>query len=340
MGVFLLIVLILIIALVVCNIKIVNQGYAYVIETLGKYSGTWYEGLHVKIPFIQTVVRKTSLKEQVLDFPPQSVITKDNVTMKIDSVVFMQVFDPKLFTYGVENPISGLQNLSATTLRSIIGEMELDQTLSSREEINNKMQAILDNATDQWGIKVTRVEIKDITPPHEIEEVMTKQMKAERERRQTVLEAQAHKEAVVSRAQGDKEAKVLAAEAERAAQIALAEGKAKSIELVYQAEANGIKELKKAGIDDSILKLRSIEALKVVADGRATKIYMPTDLAKSVSSLGLVQESLGIGDAMKIDMSEKEKAHLDEDVCCEDNGNLGKEASITTRRIVNDLKIK
>lgn len=340
MGVFLLILLILIIALVVCNIKIVNQGYAYVIETLGKYSGTWYEGLHVKIPFIQTVVRKTSLKEQVLDFPPQSVITKDNVTMKIDSVVFMQVFDPKLFTYGVENPISGLQNLSATTLRSIIGEMELDQTLSSREEINNKMQAILDNATDQWGIKVTRVEIKDITPPHEIEEVMTKQMKAERERRQTVLEAQAHKEAVVSRAQGDKEAKVLAAEAERAAQIALAEGKAKSIELVYQAEANGIKELKKAGIDDSILKLRSIEALKVVADGRATKIYMPTDLAKSVSSLGLVQESLGIGDAMKIDMSEKEKTHLDEDVCCEDNGNLGKEASITTRRIVNDLKIK
>lgn len=340
MGVFLLILLILVIALVVCNIKIVNQGYAYVIETLGKYSGTWYEGLHVKIPFIQTVVRKTSLKEQVLDFPPQSVITKDNVTMKIDSVVFMQVFDPKLFTYGVENPISGLQNLSATTLRSIIGEMELDQTLSSREEINNKMQAILDNATDQWGIKVTRVEIKDITPPHEIEEVMTKQMKAERERRQTVLEAQAHKEAVVSRAQGDKEAKVLAAEAERAAQIALAEGKAKSIELVYQAEANGIKELKQAGIDDSILKLRSIEALKVVADGRATKIYMPTDLAKSVSSLGLVQESLGIGDAMKIDMSEKEKAHLDEDVCCDDNGNLGKEASITTRRIVNDLKIK
>ena len=340
MLVFFIILLVVIIALIVANIKIVNQGYAYVVETLGKYSGTWYEGLHVKIPFIQTVVRKTSLKEQVLDFPPQSVITKDNVTMKIDSVVFMQVFDPKLFTYGVENAISGLQNLSATTLRSIIGEMELDQTLSSREEINNKMQAILDNATDQWGIKVTRVEIKDITPPHEIEEVMTKQMKAERERRQTVLEAQAHKEAVVSRAQGDKEAKVLEAEAERAAQIALAEGKAKSIELVYQAEANGIKELKKAGIDDSILKLRSIEALKVVADGRATKIYMPTDLAKSVSSLGLVQESLGIGDAMKIDMSEKEKAHLDEDACCEDNGNLGKEASITTRRIVNDLEIK
>lgn len=338
MGVFLLIVLALIIALVVCNIKIVNQGYAYVIETLGKYSGTWYEGLHVKIPFIQTVVRKTSLKEQVLDFPPQSVITKDNVTMKIDSVVFMQVFDPKLFTYGVENPISGLQNLSATTLRSIIGEMELDQTLSSREEINNKMQAILDNATDQWGIKVTRVEIKDITPPHEIEEVMTKQMKAERERRQTVLEAQAHKEAVVSRAQGDKEAKVLAAEAERAAQIALAEGKAKSIELVYQAEANGIKELKKAGIDDSILKLRSIEALKVVADGRATKIYMPTDLAKSVSSLGLVQESLGIGDAMKIDTSKKEELPLGEDICCDDNGHLGKEASITTRRIENAIK--
>ena len=338
MLVFFIILLVVVIALIVANIKIVNQGYAYVVETLGKYSGTWYEGLHVKVPFIQAVVRKTSLKEQVLDFPPQSVITKDNVTMKIDSVVFMQVFDPKLFTYGVENAISGLQNLSATTLRSIIGEMELDQTLSSREEINNKMQAILDSATDQWGIKVTRVEIKDITPPREIEEVMTKQMKAERERRQTVLEAQAHQEAVVSRAKGDKEAKVLSAEAERDAQIALAEGKAKSIQLVYEAEARGIEELKKAGINDSILKLKSIEALKTVADGRATKIYMPTDLAETVAHLGLVQESLGIGDAMQIDKTPKAEKELEKDDCCDDNGKLGLEASLTTRNINKDLE--
>ena len=340
MLVFFIIFLVIAIALIVVNIKIVNQGYAYVVEMLGKYSGTWYEGLHVKIPFLQTVVCKTSLKEQVLDFPPQSVITKDNVTMKIDSVVFMQVFDPKLFTYGVENPISGLQNLSATTLRSIIGEMELDQTLSSREEINNKMQSILDSATDQWGIKVTRVEIKDITPPHEIEEVMTKQMKAERERRQTVLEAQAHQEAVVSRAKGDKEAKVLSAEAERDAQIALAEGKAKSIQLVYEAEARGIEELKKAGINDSILKLKSIEALKTVADGRATKIYMPTDLTETVSHLGIVQEALGIGDAMKIDMSPKEIPELKNDDCCDDNGKLGLDASVTTRTIQKELENK
>ncbi len=340
MWIFLIFLLIAIAALIVCNVKVVNQGYVLIIETLGKFSAVWREGLHVKIPIIQTAVRKISLKEQVLDFPPQSVITKDNVTMKIDSVVFMQVFDPRLFTYGVENPIQGLQNLSATTLRSIIGEMELDQTLSSREDINNRMQQVLDEATDQWGIKVTRVEIKNIEPPREIEEVMTKQMKAERERRQTVLEAQAHQEAVVSRAKGDKEAKVLSAQAERDAQIALAEGKAKSIQLVYEAEARGIEELKKAGIDDSILKLKSIEALKNVADGRATKIYMPTDLAQTVSHLGLVQESLGIGDAMKIDMSPKKEQELEDDDCCDDNGRLGQEASLSTRRIIRNVEKK
>ena len=286
--VFLIILLVLILILFFTNVRIVPQAKAYVIERLGKYKTTWEAGLRVKMPLIDRVAKIVSLKEQVLDFPPQPVITKDNVVMQIDSVVFCKVFDPALFTYGVENPMSGLQNLSATTLRSIIGEMELDQTLTSREEINGKMQAVLDDATDQWGIKVTRVEIKNINPPREIEEVMTKQMRAERERRQTVLEAQAHQEAVVSRAEGDKKAKILSAEAERDAQIALAEGKAKSIRLVYEAEAAGIEKLNQARISEPVLKLKGIQALKDVADGRATKIYMPSDIASSVSSLGLI----------------------------------------------------
>ncbi len=217
----LIVLLVVVFVLIAANIRIVPQAHAFVIEHLGKYKTTWQAGLHVKTPFIERVIRNISLKEQVLDFPPQPVITKDNVTMQIDSVVFMKIFDPKLYTYGVDNPIAGLQNLSATTLRNIIGDMELDETLTSREIINSKMQTTLDEATDPWGIKVTRVEIKNIQPPREIEEVMTKQMRAERERRQTVLEAQAHQEAVVSRAEGDKRAKILAAEAERDAQIAL-----------------------------------------------------------------------------------------------------------------------
>ena len=272
LTVFLIILVIIALILFFTNIRIVPQAHAYVIEHLGKYKTTWQAGLHVKTPFIERVAKIISLKEQVLDFPPQPVITKDNVTMQIDSVVFMKVFDPRLYTYGVENPIAGLQNLSATTLRNIIGDMELDQTLTSREIINGRMQATLDEATDPWGIKVTRVEIKNIQPPKEIEEVMTKQMRAERERRQTVLEAQAHQEAVVSRAEGDKKAKILAAEAERDSQIALAEGRAKSIRMVYDAEAQGIHSLNEVGVSDEVLRLRGIEALKDVADGRATKI--------------------------------------------------------------------
>lgn len=224
---------VIILVLVLPNVRIVPQQAVYVIERLGKYQASWEAGIHVKIPILDRIVKKISLKEQVLDFPPQPVITKDNVTMRIDSVVFAKVFDPKLYTYGVEDPIFGLQNLSATTLRNIIGDMELDQTLTSRDEINGRLQTILDEATDAWGLKVTRVELKNITPPKEIEDVMTTQMRAERERRQTVLEAQAHQESVVSRAEGDKKAKILAAEAEKEAQIALAEGRAKSIELVY-----------------------------------------------------------------------------------------------------------
>lgn len=289
---FLLILIALIIILVVLNVRIVPQAESYVIERLGKYKCTWTAGIHIKVPFIERIARKVSLKEQVLDFPPQPVITKDNVTMQIDSVVFMRVFDSQLYTYGIENPIAGLQNLSATTLRNIIGDMELDQTLTSREAINGQMQAILDEATDPWGIKVTRVEIKNIQPPAEIEEVMTKQMRAERERRQTVLEAQAHQEAVVSRAEGDKRAKILAAEAEKDARIALAEGEAKSLLLVAQAKADGLAMLRDVKITDPVLKYKSIEALKDMADGQATKIYMPAELSHLVAGLGVAGEAL------------------------------------------------
>ncbi|MCF0145980.1 MAG: SPFH/Band 7/PHB domain protein [Eubacterium sp.] len=337
------IILIVILAVVViiflaANIRIVPQANAFVIEHLGKYKTTWGAGLHVKIPFLEQVVRKVSLKEQVLDFPPQPVITKDNVTMMIDSVVFCRVFDPQLFCYGVENPIAGLQNLSATTLRNIIGDMELDQTLTSRETINAKMQAILDEATDPWGIKVTRVEIKNIQPPEEIEAVMTKQMRAERERRQTVLEAKAHQEAVVSRAEGDKRAKILAAEAERDAQIALAEGRAKSISLVYQAEADGLKALKNSEINESVLKLKGLETLRSVADGRSTKIFMPTDLTGIVSSLGLAAESLGIGNATPVDDRPGKEAPVTKDPCITNHSGAGSlDAAITGGMIEREI---
>lgn len=322
-----------ILAIIIKNIVIVPQEHSYIVERLGKYQTTWQAGLHIKIPILEKVVKKISLKEQVLDFPPQPVITKDNVSVNIDSVVFAKVFDPKLYTYGVEQPMSGLQNLSATTLRNIIGSMELDQTLISRDKINSQMEVILDEATDKWGIKVTRVEIKNIDPPNEIKEVMTKQMRAERERRQTVLEAQAHKEAVVSRAQGDKEAKILAAEAERNAQIALAEGRAKSIEMVYAAESEGIEKLKNAGINSEVLRWNGIKALKDVADGRATKIFMPTDLANIVSSLGVVGESLGIGDSTKIDTSERPKKDNYVDIDCETDTSY--ERSYVTEQVVD-----
>ena len=334
MKIVLLVLLLLLIVLLFRNIRIVPQEHAYVIERLGKFKTVWFAGIHVKIPFIDNVVNKISLKEQVFDFPPQPVITKDNVSVKVDSVVFSKIFDPQKYTYGVENPIAGLQNLSATTLRSIIGGMELDTTLSSRESINAQMEAILDQATDPWGIKVTRVELKNIDPPKEIEEVMTKQMRAERERRQTVLEAQAHQEAVVSRAEGDKKAKILTAEAERDAQIALAEGRARSIELVYEAEAEGLRKLNEAQVSEPVLKLKGLEALKDVADGRATKIYMPSDISAAVSSLGLVSESLGIGDATPIDHTPRQVAKAGADDCCDDsNGRGGVDAAATTNRI-------
>ena len=337
--VLVIIVVILLLWFILANIRVVPQGQAYVIEHLGKFKTVWDAGLHIKLPFVEKVAKKVSLKEQVLDFPPQPVITKDNVTINIDSVVFARVFDPRLYTYGVESPIAGLQNLSATTLRNIIGELELDQTLTSRDQINARLAAVLDEATDPWGIKVTRVELKNIQPPKEIEEVMTKQMRAERERRQTVLEAQAHQEAVVSRAEGDKKAKILAAEAERDAQIALAEGRAKSIELVYTAESEGLRKLNEARVSDSVLRLKGLEALKDVADGRATKIYMPSDLTSIVASLGVAGEALGIGDATPVDKSPKVKAMVVDDPCCDDDekGPGSKDASMTSTIINMDV---
>lgn len=335
------ILLAVIVVLIFANVHIVPQAAAYVIERLGKFRTIWSAGIHVKVPFIDRIAKKVSLKEQVLDFPPQPVITKDNVTMQIDSVVFCRVFDPQLYAYGVERPVSGLQNLAATTLRSVIGAMELDQTLTGREIINSKMQAVLDEATDPWGIKVTRVEIKNIQPPAEIERVMTTQMKAERERRQTVLEAKAHQEAVVSRAEGDKQAKILAAEAERDAQIALAEGRSKSITMVYQAQAQGLESLKKANIDESVLRLRGIEALKDVANGRATKIFMPSDIASVVSTLGVVGESLGIGDATPIDKTAAPAPKPKLDACVdEDTSAGGKEAAATSAAIDMDVSLR
>ena len=335
LGIFLAIVILM---LIIVNIRIVPQGQSFVIERLGRYKATWSAGLHVKAPFIERIARKVSLKEQVLDFPPQPVITKDNVTMQIDSVVFARVFDPQLYTYGVENPMSGLQNLAATTLRNIIGEMELDQTLTGRDQINARMQNVLDVATDPWGIKVTRVEIKNIQPPPEIEQIMTKQMRAERERRQTVLEAQAHQEAVVSRAEGDKRAKILAAEAERDAQIALAEGRARSIQLVYEAEADGLRKLNEANVAESVLKLKGIEAMKTIADGRATKIFMPTDITQTVSSLGVIGEALGIGNATAVSDEPRPVAPVVQDPCIdEETGDGGKDAWKTTEEINREV---
>lgn len=334
---FLVIMAVVVLFLVLCGFRIVKQQHEVIVERLGKYHKTMGAGVNLIIPIVDRPVKNISLKEQVYDFPPQSVITKDNVTMQIDSVVFAHVFDSKLYTYGAERPIDNLQNLAATTLRSIIGDMELDATLASREEINGRMQQVLDEATDAWGLKVTRVEIKNIQPPREIEEVMTTQMKAERERRQTALEARAHREAVVTRAEGDKQAKVLAAEAERDAQIALAEGRAKSIRLVYEAEAEGIKRLNEAQISSSVLKLKGIEALKDVSNGRATKIYMPTDLTNIISELGVVGEALGIGDATSIDKTAALKPELEKDPCINENSSAQTKAAYYTTANNNQM---
>lgn len=283
------IILIIILLLLARNIRIVPQAQAMVVERLGGYRATWNVGLHFKVPILDRVAKKVILKEQVVDFPPQPVITKDNVTMQIDTVVFFQITDPKLYTYGVENPIMAIENLTATTLRNIIGDLELDETLTSRETINTKMRASLDVATDPWGIKVNRVELKNIIPPAAIQEAMEKQMKAERERRETILVAEGEKksailvaegkkEAMILDAQAAKESAILKAEAEKEKMIREAEGEAEAILKVQQANAEGIRLIKEAGADQAVLTMKSLEALGQLAQGRATKIVVPSDL--------------------------------------------------------------
>ncbi|MCM1053013.1 MAG: SPFH/Band 7/PHB domain protein [Ruminococcus sp.] len=271
-------ILVLVAIIVIPNIKIVPQAKAYVIERLGSYFATWSNGLHFKIPFVDRVSKVVTLKEIVKDFDPQPVITKDNVTMQIDTVVYFQITDPKLYTYGVDNPISAIENLTATTLRNIIGELELDQTLTSRDIINSKMRAILDEATDPWGIKVNRVEVKNILPPRDIQEAMEKQMRAERERREKILQAEGEKKSSILIAEGEKESAILRAEAQKESQIKIAEGEAEAMLKIKEAEAKGIELLKGAKADTAVLTLKSYEALAKVADGQSTKMIVPANL--------------------------------------------------------------
>ena len=299
---FLGVLIFLLIVIILANVKIVPQAHAYVIERLGAYVGTWPVGLHIKIPVIDRIAKRVNLKEQVVDFPPQPVITKDNVTMQIDTVVYYQITDPKLYCYGVESPIMAIENLTATTLRNVIGDMELDETLTSRETINTKMRASLDVATDPWGIKVNRVELKNIIPPAAIKDAMEKQMKAERERREailiaegekksTILVAEGKKESAILDAEAEKQAAILRAEAKKEATIREAEGQADAILRIQKANADGLRMLKEAGVDQNVLTLKSLEAFEKAADGQATKIIIPSEiqgiagLAKSISEI-------------------------------------------------------
>ena len=281
----LIVILIIVVLIIIPNVKIVPQAKAYVIERVGSYYTTWSNGLHIKIPFLDRISKIVSLKEIVKDFAPQPVITKDNVTMQIDTVVYFQITDPKLYTYGVENPINAIENLTATTLRNIIGELELDQTLTSRDIINSKMRSILDEATDPWGIKVNRVEVKNILPPRDIQDAMEKQMRAERERREAILKAEGEKKSSILIAEGEKAAQILQAEAEMEAQIRVAQGEAEAIIKVKEAEAKGIELIKKASADKNVLTLMSFEALKEVANGQSTKIIIPSEL-QNFATLG------------------------------------------------------
>ena len=297
--IIILIVVAILIWLLVSNIRIVPQAKAYVVERLGAYHSTWQVGLHFKLPLVDKISRKVSLKEKVIDFPPQPVITKDNVTMEIDTVVYFQITDPKLYAYGVESPMDAIENLTATTLRNIIGELELDESLTSREHINSKIRMVLDEATDPWGIKINRVEVKNITPPRDIQVAMEKQMRAERERREAILIAEGEKKSKVLIAEGQKEAAILTAEAEKQAAILAAEaakqtaikeaeGQSEAILMINKATAEGIRMIKEAGADESVIKLKSLEAFTAAADGQATKIIIPSEiqgvagLAKSV----------------------------------------------------------
>ena len=314
-GLVILIILILAIAIVASCIKIVPQAQAYVVERLGAYQDTWSVGLHFKVPIVDKVAKRVLLKEQVADFPPQPVITKDNVTMQIDTVIYFCIFDAKLYAYGAVNPISALENLAATTLRNIVGELELDGTLTSRDTINGKMTEILDEATDKWGIKVNRVELKNIIPPAEIQNAMEKQMKAERDRRETLLQAEGHKAAAITRAEGDKQAMILAAEGERDARIARAEGEAKAIYLAKKAEADGLAALREAGADAAVLELKKYEALVAMSNGRASKIIVPTDAVNATKANVMFSEVTGLGDVTK--SAPEEKPPKKPDPCCD-----------------------
>ena len=298
---YLIIILVLILIIAVANIKIVPQASAVIVERLGAYKETWGVGLHMKIPFIDRMVKKVSLKEQVVDFPPQPVITEDNVTMQIDTVIYYEITDPKLYAYGVDRPITAIENLTATTLRNIIGDMELDETLTSRDTVNTKMRTILDEATDPWGIKINRVELKNISPPKEIRDAMEKQMKAERERRESILRAEGEKKSSILVAEGEKEAQILRAEAEKASQILRAEaekeatirraeGEAEAILRVQKATADGIALLNESAPSKQVLVLKSYEALKEVADGQATKLIIPSDLQNAASMTASIKE--------------------------------------------------
>ena len=299
--IFMIIIILLIVYIVTSCVRIVPQAQAYVIERLGAYNGTWSVGLHVKAPFIDRVAKKVLLKEQVVDFAPQPVITKDNVTMRIDTVVYYQITDPKLYAYGVDNPIMAIENLTATTLRNIIGDLELDSTLTSRETINTKMRATLDEATDPWGIKVNRVELKNIIPPTEIQNAMEKQMKAERERREailraegekksSILRAEGHKESMILEAEAEKEAAILNAEAKKEATIREAEGQAEAILKVQRATADGLRAIREAGADEAVIKLKSLEAFEKAADGKATKIIIPSEIQNLAGLVTSIKE--------------------------------------------------
>ena len=287
------ILVILILAVIVSCIQIVQQSKAYVIERLGAFHSVWGVGLHFKLPFIERVVKKVSLKEQVADFDPQPVITKDNVTMQIDTVIYFQITDPKLYTYGVEYPMSAIENLTATTLRNIIGELELDQSLTSRDTINAKMRSILDEATDPWGIKVNRVELKNILPPREIQNAMEKQMKAEREKRAVILKADGEKQAAITRAEGEKESAILRAEAVKQQRIREAEGEAEALLTVQKAQADAIRMINEANPNHNYLALRSMEAMEKVADGKATKLIVPSDMQNLAATVSAIKEISG-----------------------------------------------
>ena len=323
MGPLVVILIIIAIILFFSCIRIVSESNRLVVEFLGKFRREMNAGINFKLPFVEKVVKKVSLKEQVVDFPPQPVITKDNVTMQIDTVVYFKINDARLYTYGVSNPMQAIENLTATTLRNIIGDLELDDTLTSRDVVNSKMKMILDEATDAWGIRITRVELKNIMPPREIQDAMEKQMKAERDRRETLLEAEGHKQAVVKREEGNKEARILEAEGKKAAMIADAEAQAKSIALVYEAQAKGLKTLIDVVGPEGLALIKKLETLEKVGNGRATKLIVPSDLTSTAADLTLKGEFLGLDKSMDVDTSElHEEKEEKQDICCEDKGDI------------------